>query len=212
MAKILFNDIKFIKSAVVTEQFPVLRDDGGNVLPEVAVAGRSNVGKSSLLNQLFKRKGMVKTSATPGKTQLVNFFTVDDQIAFVDLPGYGYAKVPMETRMEWGPMVQNYLETRESLKLILVLFDLRREPNEEDRQLVEWIAHAQKAMILVLTKADKLNRSARDAAARKIIQSLDFGQLHYTLFSATENIGRKELVAMVGDALADESKEENGTP
>lgn len=203
-----FSDVQFVKSATKTENYPVLRDDGGNFLPEIAVAGRSNVGKSSLLNQIFRRKGLVKTSTTPGKTQLLNFFTVDQAVAFVDLPGYGFAQVPMETRKQWGPMVHGYLENRETLKLILFLFDIRRIPNQDDLQLLDWILHANKAVILVLTKVDKVSRGARQANTKKILKALGVEGLHYVHFSVTENIGRRELMAMISDALADEETEE----
>jgi GTP-binding protein len=203
-----FTDVRFVKSATTSANYPVIRDAGGNLLPVIAVAGRSNVGKSSLLNQLFRRKGLVKTSATPGKTQLLNFFTVDDTLAFVDLPGYGFAQVPVETRKQWGPMVHGYLEQRETVKLILFLFDIRRLPNQDDLQLLNWIVHTNKAVILVLTKVDKVNRGARQSQTQKILKGLGFERLHYVHFSVTENIGRRELIAMIIDALADEATEQ----
>jgi GTP-binding protein len=106
----------FLTSAVKPKDYPLLKDSSGRPIPEIAVAGRSNVGKSSLLNHLFQSKGLVKTSSTPGKTQMLNFFGVDDgQLVFVDLPGYGYAQVPLQVRKKWGPMVQDYLSRRETL-------------------------------------------------------------------------------------------------
>src|ERR1700676_4011688 len=129
MAKYAFKNAKYIKSAVHPKDYPTQRDSRGHVMPEIAVAGRSNVGKSSLLNHLFQHKGLVKTSSVPGKTQLLNFFTLDGKLAFVDLPGYGYAQVPISVRKRWGPMVQEYLEKRQQLKVILFLFDIRRIPN-----------------------------------------------------------------------------------
>ena len=110
MKKYLFKDAKFCTTATKASQYPVLRDLSGDILPEIAVAGRSNVGKSSLLNHLFHSQGLVKTSSTPGKTQAMNFFTVNEELAFVDLPGYGYADVPIAVRKRWGPMVQEYLQ------------------------------------------------------------------------------------------------------
>lgn len=211
MVLLTFNKVQFVKSAVHSKDYPTIRDEGGHILPEVAIAGRSNVGKSSLLNLFFKRKDLVKTSATPGKTQLLNFFQVDDKIAFVDLPGYGYAKVPEETRRQWGPMVQGYLETREQLKLILLLFDIRRMPNEEDHQLINWIMHTQRSMILALTKVDKVNRTELAMNTRKILENIGLENLHYVHFSSTKNMGRKELVAMVCNAFADK-EDIRGTP
>ena len=173
-------------------------------MPEIAVAGRSNVGKSSLLNHLFEAKGLVKTSSTPGKTQAINFFSVDDKLAFVDLPGYGYAKVPESVRKQWGPTVQAYLEKREQLKLVLLLFDIRRLPNEDDKRMIEWIAHSQKAMILVLTKVDKVTVNEKRSNIQKILKGLAVENLHHVSYSATKNVGRKELIAMIQDAMQDE--------
>lgn len=200
-----FKDPRFITTAVAPKGYPVLRDLSGNILPEIAVAGRSNVGKSSLLNHLFHAKGLVKTSSTPGKTQALNFFVVDDKLAFVDLPGYGYAKVPEGTRKKWGPMVQGYLKNRDSLKLILFLFDIRRMPNEEDKQFLEWAAHAQKAVILVLTKVDKVTTNEKKAHTKKILEAFDTENLHHVHYSVTKNIGNKELAQMIFEALEDES-------
>ena len=152
---------KFITTALLAKDYPQIRNQAGKLLPEVAVVGRSNVGKSSLLNHLFQAKSLVKTSSTPGKTQTLNFFSFNQEIAFADLPGYGYAKVPQAMKKQWGPMMQTYLESRQTLKVILFLLDIRRIPNEEDQKLMEWIAFQQKAAILVLTKMDKVNQSER---------------------------------------------------
>jgi len=173
-------------------------------MPEIAVAGRSNVGKSSLLNNLFQRRDLVKTSSVPGKTQMINFFTVDDTLAFVDLPGYGYAQVPLSVRKQWGPMIQEYLNNRTELKVILFLFDIRRMPNDEDRLFIEWAANRQKAMILVFTKIDKVTKSEKILNSEKILQAFNCQNLYHTFYSTTKNIGRRELVAMLAEALADE--------
>jgi GTP-binding protein len=198
-------DAKFIKTAILVKDYPVIRNDSGQWLPEIAVAGRSNVGKSSLLNHLFHTKHLVKTSSTPGKTQALNFFTYD-RWAFADLPGYGYAKVSQSIKKQWGPMVRTYLENRDSLKLILLLLDIRRIPNEEDLQLLDWIAHQQKAMILVFTKVDKVNRNERKQNATKILGALGASNIHYVYYSVTKNQGRRELIAMIKDALDEEAK------
>lgn len=194
-----FKNAKFVKTATQAKDYPTLRVKSGELMPEIAVIGRSNVGKSSLLNHLFLSKGLVKTSATPGKTQAVNFFTLDEQLAFVDLPGYGYAKVPPEVRRKWGPMVQNYLEKRESLMGMLFLFDIRRTPNEEDLQLLEWIIQHQKATILILTKVDKVSLNEKKANTKNILETFQIENLHYLHYSVTKNIGRKELIhALLG--------------
>lgn len=208
MSGFLFRNPKFIKTAINPKDYPVLRDLSGDLLPEIAVAGRSNVGKSSLLNNLFQCHGLVKTSSTPGKTQAINFFTLGNNLAFVDLPGYGYAKVSMSVRKNWGPMVQNYLENRDTLQLMLFLFDIRRMPNEDDFQLLNWIMHQQKAMILVLTKVDKVTQSERAINTRKILEALNLENLHYVHYSVPKDVGRKKLIALINDALSPEESNE----
>jgi GTP-binding protein len=201
---------KFIKTAIFPKDYPVIRNASGLILPEVAVAGRSNVGKSSLLNHLFHTKHLVKTSSTPGKTQALNFFTLDDRLAFADLPGYGYAQVSQSIKKQWGPMVQAYLEKRESLKLMLFLLDIRRIPNKDDHQLLDWIVHHQKAMILVLTKVDKVTVNECKLNTAKILEGLGAGNIHYVYYSVTKNQGRRELMAMIADALKEEAQQEEG--
>ena len=204
MSFTLFKNARFVKTAVAAKGYPVLRDLSGDIVKEVAVAGRSNVGKSSLLNHLFQVKDLVKTSSKPGKTQALNFFLVNDKLGFVDLPGYGYAEVPIQVRKAWGPMVQEYLQARSSLKLILFLFDIRRLPNEEDIQFLEWAAHYQKALILVFTKCDKLKVNERKTQIKKILEVFDTENLHYVCYSVIKNMGHKELANMILDALSDE--------
>lgn len=203
-----FKQAKFIKTAVKPTDYPVLRNLSGKIMPEVAIAGRSNVGKSSLLNDLFSAPNMVKTSSSPGKTQAINFFTLNNALAFVDLPGYGYAEVPLSVKKNWGPMVRSYLEQRESLKLILFLMDIRRIPNADDKQFVEWVVHQQKAMILVLTKVDKVNQAEKAANTKAILADLNLDQLHHVQYSVQKKLGRKELIYMINDALTDELNEE----
>jgi GTP-binding protein len=195
---------KFIKTAILPKDYPAIRDENGRLLPEIAVAGRSNVGKSSLLNDLFLSKNLVKTSSTPGKTQALNFFTFD-QMAFADLPGYGYAQVSQSVRKQWGTMVQTYLEKRETLQLILFLLDIRRVPNEDDHRFIDWVLTNQKAMILVLTKTDKVNQSEKIRNTKLILQELNIDNLHYVHYSTAKGVGRKELMAMIQDALKNES-------
>lgn len=207
MTSYSFKNARFIKTAVAPKDYPVLRDPSGRIMPEIAVAGRSNVGKSSLLNHLFQHKGLVKTSSVPGKTQALNFFTLDDKLAFVDLPGYGFAKVPTEVRKQWGPMVQKYLQERESLKLILFLFDIRRIPQEEDQQFLDWAVHCEKSLILVLTKVDKVKTNEKVANTQKILKAFDAQNLHYVHTSSEKNIGRKELIAMLCEAVSEEQDE-----
>jgi len=204
MRRCNFQNANFVKSTSKSAQYPTLRDKSGHILPEVAIAGRSNVGKSSLLNHLFQVKNLVKTSSIPGKTQLINFFSIDDTLAFVDLPGYGFAKVPDNVRKEWGPMIQDYLEKREPLKLILFLFDIRREPNEDDFRFMEWLLHAEKAVILVFTKIDKVKKNELKANTQKILKSFNLQNLHYIHYSVPDNVGRQELIRMLVEAVEDE--------
>lgn len=199
-----FKNARFIKTATEVKDYPVLRNLSGEIVPEIAVAGRSNVGKSSLLNHLFQKKGLVKTSSKPGKTQAINFFMVNNEMAFVDLPGYGFADVPESIRKKWGPMVQDYLKERDSLKLILFLFDIRRKPNQDDIQFLEWAAFHQKATILVFTKCDKMNRNERKANSEAALKAFNTQNLHHVYYSVTKNIGHKELPNIIMDALKDE--------
>lgn len=195
---------RFIKTAMLPKDYPAILNAKGQILPEIAVAGRSNVGKSSLLNHLFHTKHLVKTSSTPGKTQALNFFVFEDRWAFADLPGYGYAQVSQTVRKQWGPMVQTYLEKRDPLQLVLFLIDIRRIPNQDDLQFLDWIVHSQKGMILVLTKVDKVNRNERKLNTAKILDALGASNIHTVYYSTTKNQGRRELLAMIADALAEE--------
>ncbi len=204
MKRLVFKNVRFVKSEVKPSHYPIFRHSSGLEYPEIAFAGRSNVGKSSLINNLFQNKTLAKTSATPGKTQLLNFYTVDDSWAFVDLPGYGYAEVPMAVRSKWGGMVQTYLQKRPSLKLILFLFDIRRLPNDEDRMFMEWISQNQKGMILVLTKVDKVKPQECKQNTQKILESFGAEQVHYVHYSTTKNIGRQQLMTLLQDALSSE--------
>jgi GTP-binding protein len=192
----------FVKTAVWPEDYPVIRNLGGAILPEIAVVGRSNVGKSSLLNTLFQSKDLVKTSSTPGKTQHLNFFKFNNEMSFADLPGYGYAMVPSSVKKQWGPMVRAYLEKRESLGIILFLLDIRRIPNEEDMQFIEWALHHEKPFILVLTKIDKVNQKEMRIYTQRILDALNLDDLHYIHFSVPKRRGERELMALLHEAIA----------
>lgn len=156
---------KFLLSTL--KEFPNLKDPRGNLLPEIAVAGRSNVGKSSFINHFLSQPKLAKTSATPGKTQLLNFFLVDERYLFVDLPGYGFAKVPPDEILKWSQAIENYVETRATLKLLLLLIDSRREMSKEDLSLIEWAKNKKKPLLLILTKTDKLSFSEKEALLKK---------------------------------------------
>ncbi|MGA8164483.1 MAG: ribosome biogenesis GTP-binding protein YihA/YsxC [Waddliaceae bacterium] len=204
MTELAFKNPRFVTTAVSESDYPLVKDVCGNPLIEIAVGGRSNVGKSSLLNHLFQTKNLVKTSSKPGKTQALNFFVVNDQLSFVDLPGYGYAKVPLTVRQQWGPMIQTYLRKRKTLKLLFFLFDIRRLPNDEDKILIEWAVHNGMATILILTKTDKVKLGERKSCTKKILEEFSVQNLHYLHYSVTKNVGRIQLISMVKDALEGE--------
>jgi GTP-binding protein len=164
------------------------------VLPEIAFAGRSNVGKSSLINTLLNRKGLARTSNTPGRTQEINFFTVNNRIAFIDLPGYGYAKVPEKIRTHWGPMIETYLSNRQTLRLVVLILDIRRDPSVEDHQLIDWLRYYRHPLLIVLTKLDKVTRNQRSERRNLIGEVLALApDTPLILFSAKTGEG-KELV------------------
>jgi GTP-binding protein len=178
--------------------------------PEVAIAGRSNVGKSSLINALTRRKKLAKTSGTPGKTQLINFFRIDDSFILVDLPGYGFAKVPIPVKKKWERMVDQYLREREPLRGVIVLIDSRRGVMEMDLALLEWLAEADLPACLVLTKTDKLKQADRKKTADELVRTLMKGGDRFGRWSgpihtsAEKGWGRKELLAQLDEWLGSE--------
>jgi GTP-binding protein len=177
---------EFVISAPGPKQFPT------DSKPQISFAGRSNVGKSSLINALLHRKKLVKTSVTPGKTQLINFFVINGAFYFVDLPGYGYARVPRAVTDAWAPMIEGYLKGSPELRAVVVLLDSRREPDERDVRLIEWLKQYGIPAVFALTKADKLNRQESERALRDIRARLDItGPLFIT--SAKSGQGIKEL-------------------
>ncbi len=182
---------QFITSAVKIQQYPPAD------LPEVAFGGRSNVGKSSLINKLVNRKRLVKTSSTPGRTQLINFFQVNGELSLVDLPGYGYAKVPDAVKRQWGPMVEAYIAHRPNLKCVVLLMDLRRTPRDEEFQLLDWLHHHHIPTILVLTKADKLSKTKRNKQCRSAAETLGVEPSDLVLFSAKTGLGKEALWQLI---------------
>ena len=177
---------EFVTSAAAPKQFPADRK------PQIAFAGRSNVGKSSLINALLNRKSLVKTSATPGKTQLINFFLINGAFYCVDLPGYGYAKAPRDVVDAWAPMIEGYFRDSPQVRGVVVLLDIRREPDDRDRRLIAWLGHYAIPALFVLTKADKLNRSGMAKARKMIAQQLGLAALPL-LTSVKSGLGIGEL-------------------
>ena len=187
---------RFLISAVGPKQYPPADR------PEVAFAGRSNVGKSSLLNRLLNRRKLARTSSTPGRTQTINFFEVGDLMYFVDLPGFGYAKAPLSVRAAWQPMVEGYLTAPRDLRLVLVLHDLRREAGREEKELLAWLQREGLAALVVATKTDKVRRSRRAAQAAELARGLGPG-VRPVLFSATSGEGRDEVWDIIREVCAE---------
>ena len=183
----IIRSAKFVCSAVTPDQYPPAD------LPEVAFAGRSNVGKSSLINKILNRKKLVRTSKTPGRTQLLNFFEINGIYRFVDLPGYGYAKVPVEVRKKWRPMVENYLTTRANMRGMVWLLDIRREVSKDDLTLWHWLQATKVSVITVITKADKLSKNKRNQQAASIAKSLGRKTKDLIQFSAISGEGKDEI-------------------
>jgi len=185
----------FIKSASKRGQYP---EDG---LPEVAFSGRSNVGKSSMINCLLGRRSLARTGATPGHTRLLNFFRVNKIIYFVDLPGYGYARVPGEMRQDWKRMVEQYLEDRPQLKLVVVIVDLRRGLEGEEEELLEWFLQRGIRCCIAATKADKLNRTERARAGKAILEQVRDLDARLIEFSSESGEGREEVWGIINQAV-----------
>lgn len=178
---------EFITSAVKQDQYPAPD------YPEIAFAGRSNVGKSSLINKLVNRRRLVKTSNTPGRTQLINFFLINNELSLVDLPGFGYAKVPKAVKKKWGPMVEKYLAERDSLQGVVLLMDLRRTPRVEEFNLMDWLRQYGIPFVLVLTKADKLSKTKQNRQRQLAAQTLGLDPETLILFSAKTGLGKEAV-------------------
>ena len=183
----IIKSAEFVTSAVKPSQYPA------EALPEIAFAGRSNVGKSSLINTLVNRKNLVKTSSTPGRTQLINFFKINNVLTFVDLPGYGYARVPAAVKKKWGPMIETYLSGRRTLKAVVVILDIRRTPRQEEQNLIDWLKHHSIASIPVLTKADKLSKTKQEKQGAAVADALAMDRSDLILFSAKSRLGKDDI-------------------
>jgi len=177
----------FIKSSFRPHDYPP------DALPEVAFAGKSNVGKSSLINTLVNRKKLARTSSTPGRTQSINFFRINEKISFVDLPGYGFAKVPLKIKQQWKPMVEAYLKSRKNLCLVIVILDSRREPTRDDLNLLEWLTFYKVQILVVVTKVDKISKNQKIKQRTMVKKMLKIEESQIVTFSAVNGEGKEEL-------------------
>ena len=172
-------------------------------LPEVAFAGKSNVGKSSLINALMNRKSYARTSAQPGKTQTINFYNINEEIYFVDLPGYGYAKASKTEVQKWGRMIEKYLHTSKQLRCVFLLIDIRHEPGSTDKLMYEWVCANGFTPVIIATKLDKIKRSQIDKQVKIIRDTLGAKQVTIIPFSAESKQGREEIYEIIDKILED---------
>lgn len=185
---------EFTKSATEPSTYPE------GIFPEIAFAGRSNVGKSSLINALTQKKNLARTSRTPGCTQLINFYTVNERLSFVDLPGYGFARVPDVVRKNWKPMIEKYLRERKNLLLLILILDIRRDPSEEELAFIQWLGLYNIPFLIVLTKIDKMSRNQMAVRRRIISEFLGLTECP-VLFSARTKEGKDAIWERIKDAL-----------
>ncbi|HEX2954888.1 MAG TPA: ribosome biogenesis GTP-binding protein YihA/YsxC [Bacillota bacterium] len=182
------KNAQYVITAVKPEQYPNHR------LPELAMVGRSNAGKSSLINTLVGQKNLARVASTPGKTREINFYNLDQQLFLADLPGYGYAKVSKEKKESWGEMIETYLNTREQLKLIIMLVDIRHAPSIDDQTMYEWIRSKGTPFIVVATKSDKIPRSQTVSRLKEICSVLKMGEEEQAIpFSSVTKQGMNEV-------------------
>ena len=176
-----------------------------NSLPEIAFAGKSNVGKSSLINGIMNRKSLARTSSQPGKTQTINFYNVNEAFYLVDLPGYGYAKANESIKAQWGKMIERYLSSSRQLRAVFLLIDIRHEPSANDRQMYQWICHQGYHPIIIATNMDKLNRSQIPKAVKPVREGLETEKGTVIIpFSAQTKQGREEIYDVIDSLLAGE--------
>lgn len=186
--KLIIKQSEFITSAVAKAQYPV------DEKPEIAFVGRSNVGKSSIINALTNRKGLAKVGNTPGKTRLINFFLINQDFYLVDLPGYGYAKVSKVEKQKWGKIMEDYLVGRQALKKVVLLVDSRHKPTEDDLLMLNWIRYHGYNTVVVATKIDKLTKNEFRKNIQIIKDTLEISDDNFYTFSSSTKVGRDELV------------------
>lgn len=175
-----------------------------NQLPEIAFAGKSNVGKSSLINAMMNRKSLARTSSQPGKTQTINFYNINDAMYLVDLPGYGYAKVAESEKVKWGKMIENYLHTSKQLKAVFLLIDIRHTPGTNDKTMYDWIVYQGYKPIIIATKLDKLKRSQVQKALKEVRTGLGLNADDIVIpFSAETKQGRDEIWELMDELIGE---------
>ncbi len=193
-----------IKSAELETVCGITSKLPDNELPEIAFAGKSNVGKSSLINGLLNRKSLARTSSSPGKTQTINFYNINKELYFVDLPGYGYAKVSMEIRNKWGKMIEKYLNTSNQLKTVFLLIDIRHAPGENDITMYDWIVANGYQPVIIATKLDKIKRSQKDKCIKVIKEKLKLTpDTKIIPFSAVSKQGKEDIWNLIQSTIAD---------
>ena len=190
-----------VKNAAYVKSVFSVADLPENRFPEIAFAGRSNVGKSSVLNKLANIRNLAKISHTPGKTRQINFFLINENLHFVDLPGYGYARVSKSMKESWGKLIEEYLEKSQNLKGVVLLIDARHEPFEADLQLLEWLDFYHREKLVVLTKIDKISRSALLLNVKKTSKILNLNLDSLALFSAKTGEGKERILNWISDLL-----------
>jgi GTP-binding protein len=190
-----------VKNATYVKSVNSVADLPENRFPEIAFAGRSNVGKSSVLNKLANIRNLAKISHTPGKTRQINFFLINENLHFVDLPGYGYARVSKSMKESWGKLIEEYLEKSQNLRGVVLLIDARHEPFEADLQLLEWLDFYQRKKLVVLTKIDKISRSALLLNVKKTSKILSLNSDSLVLFSAKTGEGKEKILNWISDLL-----------
>ena len=172
-----------------------------NPYPEVAFAGQSNVGKSSLINTLLNRKNLARTSSQPGKTQTINFYNINKEFYFVDLPGYGYAAVSQEIKAKWGKMIERYLKKSEKLVMVFLLIDIRHDPSENDKLMYDWILSNGYEPVIIATKLDKIKRSEYDKKLKAIRTKLGGENMRIIPFSSVTKKGREEILGLIEEII-----------
>ncbi len=198
-----------IKNAVFKGVFVDMKSLPPEPLPEIALVGRSNVGKSSLINKMANQRHLAKSSSTPGKTRTINYYLINNEWHMVDLPGYGYDRVSKAEQKKWGKMIEDYLSKREQLRGVIQLVDIRHEPNENDVLMQEWLMHCEVPVLVVATKADKISRGARPKYINAIRRKFSLSQQDPILvFSAETGEGSEEILAAIAELLQNDNKSE----